>query len=304
MSVHVEGTGRRRRLRREAWGFAIGSLCFFVGAIPFYAEWAGAVGAGVTFFVGSIFFTVAAFIQLSLSGRRLPRRGTNAADRWDWWAAAIQFVGTLFFNMSTAAALAAAIVDPTRLGAGWRPDAFGSAAFLVSSAFAVVATKDRGELWDRDARSWHGTWLNLLGSIAFGISAVGAYVSPETDTLVSMFWANAGTLIGALCFLVAALLSRRSIGGEAASDADADADADDDAEPTMTPTPTRRSRARGRGRPPARERLSPWCGRDARARAARERPPPTPRPRPRRDADARCGRGARARPSSRRSAAS
>jgi hypothetical protein len=211
MSTSVERMGRRRRLRREAWGFAVGSICFLVGAIPFYAEWAGGVGVGVTFFVGSIFFTAAAFIQVSLSGRHIPRRGTNQADRWDWWSATIQFIGTLFFNVSTAAALVAAIADPTRLGAGWRPDAFGSVAFLVSSVLAVVATKDRGELWDRDARTWHGTWLNLLGSIAFGVSAIGAYVVPETGSLVSMFWANLGTLIGALCFLIGALLSRRSI---------------------------------------------------------------------------------------------
>jgi hypothetical protein len=214
MTTTAGRTGRRRRLRREAWGFAVGSVLFALGAIPFYAEWAGAVGVGVTFFAGSIFFTAAGFIQLSLSGRRPPRKGTNPADRADWWAAAIQFAGTLFFNVSTFVALLAAIADPTRLGAGWRPDAWGSVAFLVSSALAVVATKDRGELWDTDARTWHGTWLNLLGSIAFGVSAVGAYVVPETGTLVSMFWANLGTLIGALCFLVAALLSRRSIDSE------------------------------------------------------------------------------------------
>jgi hypothetical protein len=204
--------GRRElRLRREAWGFAIGSLCFFVGALPWYAAWVGAVGAAVTFVVGSVFFTLAAFIQLSLSGRRIPRRGTNRADRWDWWAAAVQFAGTLLFNLSTAAALAAALADPERLGAGWRPDAWGSAAFLASSAFAVIATRERRTLWDRHARTWNGTWLNLLGSIAFAVSAVGAYVVPETDSLVSAFWANLGTLIGALCFLVAALISRRAV---------------------------------------------------------------------------------------------
>ena len=213
-SISTTADRRHLRLRREAWGFAVGSLCFLAGAIPFYAEWAGPVGVGVTFFVGSIFFTLAAFIQLSLSGRHVPKRGTNQADRWDWWAAAIQFAGTLLFNLSTAAALAAAIADPDRMGAGWRPDAWGSAAFLIASVLAVVATKDRGQLWDRDARSWHGTWLNLLGSIAFGVSAIGAYVVPETDSLVSAFWANLGTLIGALCFLVAALLSRRVIDEE------------------------------------------------------------------------------------------
>ena len=214
MSSPAGRTGRRRRLRREAWGFAVGSLCFLVGAVPFYAEWAGAVGTGVTFFAGSIFFTTAAFIQMSLSGRRPPRGDTNRADRADWWAAAIQFVGTLCFNVSTFAALLAAIADPTRLGAGWRPDAWGSVAFLVSSVLAVVATKDRGHLWDADARTWHGTWLNLLGSIFFGASAVGAFVDPDTGSLISMFWANLGTLLGAICFLVAALLSRRTIDEE------------------------------------------------------------------------------------------
>ncbi|MGX5696386.1 hypothetical protein ACWKWP_09325 [Agromyces soli] len=200
-----------RRLRREAWGFALGSICFFLGPLPAYAAWAGAVGVGVTFFVGSLLFTAAAFIQLRLSGRRPPRRGTNRADRADWYGAAVQFVGTLLFNVSTAQALVAAIQRPEELGAGWRPDAWGSLAFLISSSLAVVATKDRGELWDRDARTWHGTGLNLLGSIAFGVSAVGAYLVPSTGALVNERWANLGTAIGALCFFTAAVLSRRTV---------------------------------------------------------------------------------------------
>ncbi|MFF3064211.1 hypothetical protein ACFVQ3_06615 [Oerskovia sp. NPDC057915] len=207
----MAGDQRVRRLRREAWGFVVGSLCFLVGALPPYADAVGPVLVGVTFCVGSVFFTFAATVQLSLSGRRVPRRGANPADRWDWWSAAVQLVGTVFFNISTAAALGGAIDDPERLGAGWRPDAYGSVAFLVSSAFAVVATRDRGNLWDTDARTWHGTWLNLVGSVLFGASAVGAYVVPQTDSLVSAYWANMGTLLGALCFLVAALLSRRTI---------------------------------------------------------------------------------------------
>lgn len=210
MSTTAAGPVRVRRLRREAWGFAVGSLCFLVGALPPYADAVGSVAVGVTFFVGSLFFTAAAFVQLSLSGRRPPRAGTRPADRWDWWAAAIQLVGTLCFNVSTAVALGAAVADPGRLGAGWRPDAFGSVAFLVSSALAVVATRDRGHLWDTDARTWHGTWLNLVGSVAFGASAVGAYVDPVTGTYVSVWWDELGTLVGAVCFLVAALLSRRS----------------------------------------------------------------------------------------------
>ncbi|BDZ54834.1 YrhK family protein [Agromyces marinus] len=211
----VETTRREvptvRRLRREAWGFIAGSLCFIVGAVPNYAEWAGPVGVGVTFFVGSIFFTLAALIQLGLSGRHLPRRGVSRADRNDWWASAVQFAGTLFFNWSTLVALLGAIAEPTRMGVGWRPDAFGSIAFLVSSALAMAATHERGELWDTDARTWHGTWLNMVGSVLFGLSAIGAYVLPDTGTYVNLLWANLGTLLGGVCFLVAALLSRRTI---------------------------------------------------------------------------------------------
>jgi hypothetical protein len=199
------------RLRREAWGFAIGSLLFLAGALPFYAEWAGAVGVGVTFFTGSLCFTAAGFIQLRLSGRRMPSGQTNRADRADWWSAAVQFVGTLLFNLSTGAALAAAIAAPDDIGAGWRPDAWGSLAFLVSSALAVAATRERLALWDRQARTWHGTWLNMIGSIAFAASAVGAYVSPRTDDFLSLFWANLGTMLGAVCFFTAAVLSRRPI---------------------------------------------------------------------------------------------
>lgn len=206
---------RTTRLRREAWGFAVGSLCFFVGALPPYAASVGDVGANVTFVVGSVFFTLAAFIQLSLSGRRMPHSRMSHADQADWWAAAIQFAGTLLFNLSTGAALAAAIARPDAAGIGWRPDAWGSIAFLVSSTLAVVATRDRGRLWDPDARTWHGTWLNLAGSVAFGASAIGAYVLPETGDLLSEYWANLGTLLGALCFFTAALLSRRTMDADA-----------------------------------------------------------------------------------------
>ncbi|HWM15079.1 MAG TPA: hypothetical protein VNP97_00665 [Microbacterium sp.] len=206
----------RVRLRREAWGFATGSVLFAVGAVPFYAEAVGEIVTNATFFVGAIFFTLAALIQLALSGRRPPRRPANGADRADWWAAAVQFVGTLFFNLSTTAALITAVNTDARVGTGWRPDAFGSICFLVASALAVVATTDRDSLWDPKARSWRCTWLNMAGSVFFGLSAIGAYVIPSTADFVSLLWANLGTFLGALCFLAAALLSRRDIAADAA----------------------------------------------------------------------------------------
>ncbi len=171
---------RTVRLRREAWGFAIGSLFFLVGAVPAYQRAVGEVAANATFFVGALFFTAAAFIQLALSGRKPPRRGGSRPDLYDWWAAAIQFAGTLFFNVSTTEALVVAMNERTRIGDGWRPDAFGSICFLISGGLAVVATVDRDRLWDPQARTWHGTGLNLIGSVFFGLSAIGAYTLPET----------------------------------------------------------------------------------------------------------------------------
>jgi hypothetical protein len=195
------------RLRREAWGFAIGSLCFSAGAVPFYATAVGAVATNVTFFVGALFFTLAAVIQLALSGRT-PASTWTRPDRFDWWASAVQFGGTLFFNLSTTQALLMALNPSSRTNSGWRPDAFGSLLFLVASACAVIATTERDSLWDPNARQWRCTWLNMAGSIFFAVSAVGAYVVPTTNTLVSQLWANAGTFFGAVCFLTAALLSR------------------------------------------------------------------------------------------------
>lgn len=209
----TSGTGGSRvprtiRLRREAWGFAVGSLCFLVGAVPFYADAVGDEITNLTFFIGALFFTAAAFIQLALSGRPTPTKGWSRPDRFDWWAAAVQFGGTLFFNLSTTDALVTALNPATRLDSGWRPDFFGSICFLVASAFAVAATTERDALWDPNARIWRCTWLNMFGSIFFGLSAIGAYVLPATNDFVSLLWANLGTFLGAACFLSAALLSR------------------------------------------------------------------------------------------------
>jgi hypothetical protein len=184
---------------------------FAVGVVPWYAQAVGAVVDAATFFAGSIFFTLAGFIQLALSGRRPPRRSSSRADFADWWSAAIQFLGTLLFNLSTGVVLVRSIQDATTASTGWVPDAWGSAAFLLSSTVALVAAYRRHELWDPDARTAHGTWLNMAGSVAFWFSAVGAYVVPATGVIYSLHWLNVGTFLGAVCFFLAAVLARRSL---------------------------------------------------------------------------------------------
>ncbi|RXZ49891.1 hypothetical protein [Agromyces binzhouensis] len=46
------------------------------------------------------------------------------------------------------------------------------------------------------------------------LAAIAAYVLPDTGTFYNLLWANLGTFLGAVCFLVAALLSRRTIGAD------------------------------------------------------------------------------------------
>jgi hypothetical protein len=48
--------------------------------------------------------------------------------------------------------------------------------------------------------------VNLAGSVAFGFSAVASYVIPGTTELLSVPVTNLGTFVGAVCFLVGAVL--------------------------------------------------------------------------------------------------
>lgn len=217
MRTHTTHTTRTTRLRREAWGFAAGSVLFGLGVVPWYVDAVGAVWDAATFFAGSVLFTLAALIQLALSGRRPPRSTSSTADFADWWSAAVQFAGTLLFNVSTFAVLLAAVRSADEPTAGWRPDAWGSAAFLVSSGATLVAASRRHQLWDPEARTARCAWLNMAGSVAFGFSAAGAYVVPSTGDLADARWMNVGTFVGAVCFFVAAVLSRRSIETEHAA---------------------------------------------------------------------------------------
>jgi hypothetical protein len=76
----------------------------------------------------------------------------------------------------------------------WSPDAIGSVCFLVASALAERAVFHKELLLRRSAT------LNLIGSVAFGVSAVAAYVVPDTDQLLNAAAATSMTLLGALCF--------------------------------------------------------------------------------------------------------
>jgi hypothetical protein len=191
--------------RAIAIGFAIGSTCFFIGPFPGFAQLVGAGAVGVTFFVGSVFFTLAAAMEL--------REGTVRRGRWarepTWWSAAIQFAGTLLFNVSTFSAMQEGLSTQQENRLIWAPDVFGSACFLVSGALAYWATTKPRLRPDRMDREWTTAAVNMLGCVLFGVSAVASYVVPSSGSILDLAAANWTTSLGALCFLIGALLSLR-----------------------------------------------------------------------------------------------
>lgn len=194
--------------------FAVGSLLFALGALPGYASAVGARWDNVTFFTGSLFFTSAAFLTYREAVDAAPPAQDLARRRFfvyqprriDWWATAVQLAGTLYFNVSTGVATRADLSAQAAHQHVWRPDAIGSICFLVASALAWYEVCHAWAAWRPHMLSWWITLANLLGSIAFGVSAVAGYISPATGLLRNAERANLGTLVGAVCFFIGALL--------------------------------------------------------------------------------------------------
>jgi hypothetical protein len=164
--------------------FIIGSSCFAVGPFPGFLQLVGPTADAAVFFIGSIFFTSAATVQYldSRSGPRLV-----------WWAAVVQLAGTVFFNISTGSALLDNLSTSQEDRLIWAPDVFGCVCFLVASVLAWLA--ERGFI----------SWINLAGSVAFGIAGGASYFVPDTGDVLDLAAANFTTVVGALCFLAGAV---------------------------------------------------------------------------------------------------
>lgn len=213
-------TSVHHRMRRAAHGrnwrigvlFMIGSACFAAGSIPALAS-ALPGDAGLVFFIGSVFFTSAAslqFYEASNEGDEVDgtgRSGRIAVFRTrsaGWWGAMTQLIGTLWFNIDTFDAMRSlpAGADPLLV---WAPDMIGSALFLIASAFGLVEVCESVRCWRWDFIPWRIAAINMVGSIAFGISAIAARYL-EDGSVANAALANSGTFIGAVCFFVGAWL--------------------------------------------------------------------------------------------------
>jgi hypothetical protein len=184
--------------------FALGSACFLVGPFPGYVQLVGDSADAITFFVGSILFTLGGGLQSWLAWSERHSPGGSAA----LLSAIVQSAGTLFFNVTTYQAMHVEFTSPEYNRLVWRPDWRGSICFLVSGAIAYRASPRRGRhRWrpERGARGWWQPAVNLLGCIFFGISAIAGHIVPSTGSMLDQAAANWNTALGAACFLACAL---------------------------------------------------------------------------------------------------
>ena len=202
---------------RIAWLFMIGSSCFAVASVPGVSSAVPPGVVGLVYFIGSIFFTSAGYLQFAQSANAdaVPT-GSGSPDatwRWfgvvhrsvDWWGSAVQLVGTLWFNVNTFDAVREGLTTSQELLRVWTPDFLGSICFLVASECALRAVGGQGRE-RRRTPAWRIAAINMAGSVFFMASALAAFVRPATGELLDASLANSGTLLGAVCFFVAAFL--------------------------------------------------------------------------------------------------
>lgn len=199
--------------------FMIGSFAFALGALLcFDLSLPAGVPTGI-FFLGSLFFTSAAYLQFleainvpEISAKALAAATDHASyfawepDRIDWWSTITQLVGTLYFNFSTFNALRMNLSPFKSDRLVWSPDFLGSILFLVSSWLVYGEAASALSSPRVKSLTWWVVLSNLLGSIAFGVSAITSFIRPSLGEMVSANATNLFTALGGMCFFAGALL--------------------------------------------------------------------------------------------------
>lgn len=202
--------------------FAIGSLLFLTACICSLALMSGLTtvldlsNTNRMFFCGSIFFTIAAYLQLYQSANpdslwqtsiTRPRKylGWRPSDI-GWISSALQFLGTLLFNVNTYNAMSSDLTWLQQDLRIWLPDLVGSILFLASGYLAFAETCHSHWSWHFRDLSWRIVFSNLIGCLAFMAAAATAFSTPESINLKLQFFSMGMTAIGAASFLTGALL--------------------------------------------------------------------------------------------------
>jgi hypothetical protein len=192
--------------------FIVGSSLFAIGSFPPYSQLVDGRVVGITFVIGSLFFTSAAYasvvqvINTDGASGETPKRWSWSPRGPLWWATVVQLVGTLFFNVNTVLAMVTTFTVEETNRLVWAPDFLGCIAFLVASHLAWMQLG--GTFWFRDAAdpAWWSSLLNYVGSVFFMASAIAALTLPTTGEPINTAVVNSGTFLGAICFLVGAYL--------------------------------------------------------------------------------------------------
>jgi hypothetical protein len=185
-----------------------------VDARPFLRA---ATGLNLAFFVGSIFFTGAAYVQLLEAINGDPADTfAGQPQRWRWWvwkprslgflAALIQFIGTLLFNVDCADAMISGLSWAEEDVLVWTPNMLGCVCFLAASYLAFVEVCHGWAAFRPRDLSWWIAVINLLGSVAFQVSALYSFLGPGLEDAEALRLASVYTLAGAVCFFVGAYL--------------------------------------------------------------------------------------------------
>lgn len=198
--------------------FMAGSALFAVGSLR--AGWPDLTGLGwidaaainPIFFVGSLFFTAAAYLQFyeALNGDISAPGGRRRFFGWrlynlGYLSALVQVVGTLLFNRSTGDALLSGLGWQAQDLWVWKPDIFGCICFLVSSQLAITEYCHGWFALRPRQLAWWIVAINMLGSILFMVSGVASLVDPSGG-MIAPHLADAGTFGGAICFFLGAYL--------------------------------------------------------------------------------------------------
>ncbi len=188
--------------------FIVGSTLFAIGSFPPYSQLVDGRVVGITFVIGSLFFTSAGYSTVVQvindgAGESTPTRLWAWSPRGAlWWAAVVQLAGTLLFNVNTIDAMVTTFTVEETNRLVWGPDFFGSIAFLVASHLAWMHLSGRFWYRNTDDQDWWSSLLNYVGSAFFMASAIASFTLKTTGEALNIAIVNSGTFLGAICFLV------------------------------------------------------------------------------------------------------
>lgn len=201
--------------------FMLGSSLFAAGGfmLLYFESNFSNLDINLTFFIGSIFFTLAAYGQLlevinaDITNKVYLNRKESP---WLWWeyrpgnlgylASITQLVGAILFNFNTFDAFYTGLSALAEDVIIWIPNMLGSILFITASFFAWLEVYQDKYIKSFYSVTWWIIWINILGSVFFQLSAILSYVDIASGELFDGINSLKHTVYGAICFFIASYL--------------------------------------------------------------------------------------------------